>query len=90
MLRCQQKFFSRVLCHRKFVTIGVNEYFLAKMTSSIIPFRIVNISRRGGGGGGGGLTALLPNGGVNWNCLWSDFGTALIQMPNFLCTEPNA
>ena len=36
--------FSRVLCHRKFVMIGVNEYFLRKwrhvwyvMTSSIIP-----------------------------------------------------
>ena len=37
--------FSQVLCHRKFVTIWVNDYFLHKwchvpciMTSSIIPF----------------------------------------------------
>ena len=60
-----------VLCHRKFVTVRMDKYFLHKwhhvpciMTSPIIPFlSILNIWRwrGGGGGGGGGVAALLLN-----------------------------
>ena len=64
--------FSRVLCHHKFVTIWVNEYFLHKwchvpciMTSSIIPFpSILNIWRCGG------FTALpLYQVHCHWTCV---------------------